>query len=559
MTAAPQPAPFVSMVRAQHASFGAVELDGRSLALGAVRAVARDDVPARLTHLPGLRRRMDECFAWMMADVGAGVPVYGCNSGYGAQASVVLNDGEEPDRFAMAARVSRAISIVDVGVGPALPRDVVRAGILIRANMLLHGVSAVRYEDVELLTRLLNSGLTPVVAQYGGLGASGDLSHNARVFSCLRRLPGAKVTTPDGTVRPAATALAGAGIPAFDPPPKAGLGFTNGDNFSTGVATLLLSDAADALLASLALSAWTVEVLRGSDRSTHPLLAAVRPHPGQLESSRLLRFLLDGSELAARELAGHRPRPAGVSIQDGYSLRGVAQFHAVNLEKLVAAGKTLTVNLNSVSDNPLWVPPEHATAGEEPWGWVSGANFLAAPPAEILDGLRKTLTQIVKLADRHLARLVSPHLNNGLPANLSDAESVTGCAFKGVQIQAGMFEVYATLLANPVTTLFGVHEEGNQDITTHAMTSGIVGFELLRVTRYALAQQMLALAQATDLRGGPHLLAPASEKLYRFVRARAEYVAEERPLCHDIEAVAAGFESGELGRVLRDDVLEGFA
>jgi len=67
--------------------------------------------------------------------------------------------------------------------------------------MLLHGVSAVRYEDVELLPQLLNSGLTPVVAQYGGLGASGDLSHSARVFSCLRRLPGVKVATPDGMRR----------------------------------------------------------------------------------------------------------------------------------------------------------------------------------------------------------------------------------------------------------------------------------------------------------------------------------------------------------------------
>ena len=246
---------FVRLLRTLHHPQPAVTLDGRSLSLAAVRAVAREGTPAHLTADPAVRQRMDECFAWMMADMGGGVPVYGCNSGYEAQASVVLNAGEEPDRFAMAGRVSRAIALVDVGVGPPLPRDVVRAGILIRANMLLHGVSAVRYEDVELLTRLLNRGLTPVVAQYGGLGASGDLSHNARVLSCLRRLPGARVTTPDGIAQAAAVAFAEAGIPTFDPPPKAGLGFTNGDNFSTGVATLLLTDVADALLASLALAA----------------------------------------------------------------------------------------------------------------------------------------------------------------------------------------------------------------------------------------------------------------------------------------------------------------
>src|SRR5262249_15053283 len=149
------------------------------------------------------------------------------------------------------------------------------------------------------------------------------------------------------------------------------------------------------------------------DRPYHPLLAAVRPHPGQAEVAGLIRYLVDGSGLAKQELRGHLPREAGVSIQDGYSLRGIAQVHAVNVEKLVAAARTLEVNINAVSDNPLWVPPEHTIAGEDPWGWVSGANFLAAPPAEVMDGLRKTLTQIVKLADRQLARLVSPHMNNG--------------------------------------------------------------------------------------------------------------------------------------------------
>src|SRR5262249_2073928 len=154
---------------------------------------------------------------------------------------------------------------------------------------------------------------------------------------------------------------------------------------------------------------------------------------------------------------GHQPRGPGVSVQDAYSLRALAQFHGPNVERLQAALHTLAVNANAVSDNPLWVAPEHATPGEEPWQWVSGGNFLAMHVAEVMDGLRKTLTQIVKLNDRHLARLVTPHQSNGLPPNLSDPAAVTQCTFKGVQIQSGMFEVYSSLLSVPVTTFFGVH------------------------------------------------------------------------------------------------------
>ena len=351
--------------------------------------------------------------------------------------------------------------------------------------------------------------------------------------------------------------MARAGIPALELDPKAGLGLTNGDNFSSGLAVLLAADTLELLLASITAAAMSIEVLQGSNRSFHTMLAAVRPHPGQQEVARICRYLLDGSHLAFQELEGNRPRPPGVNLQDAYSLRGVAQYHAVNLERLWSAVRTLTINVNSASDNPLWVPPELCCDNEAPWGWVSGANFIAAHVAEVMDGLRKTLAQIGKLSDRQIARLVNAQHNNGLSANLSDPAAATQCAFKGVQIQSGMFDVYASLLSIPVTTFYGVHEETNQDITTHALTSGIMALELLRVTRYALAQHFLALAQAVDLRGGETTLSPKTAPVYRFVRERAKYVAEERPLHDDIQAIYDTFVTGEFGQVVRNQALEG--
>jgi histidine ammonia-lyase len=534
-----------------------VVVGGIALTASDILAVARRSAPVRFIQAPEVLERIATCHARMMSDVRTGVPVYGCNTGYGGRAASVLADGSPSARVWMASSISEAISAIDISVGPPFSTDVIRAGILLRINMLMGGVSAVKLDDLHLLSQLLNKHLTPFVQQFGGLGASGDLAQNARVVSVLRQLSGALVWDRRGQLREAREALSEAGLEPLQLDPKAGLGLCNGDNFSTALAILITIDTLHLLLGFIAATALTVEALQGSDRCFHPMLDAVRPHNGQREVASLLRCLLAGSGLARQDMNGHTKRPAGHMVQDGYSLRGVAQYLSVSVEKVKAAFETLTLNANSVSDNPLWVPPQFANPEEQPWQWVSGANFLAMHAGETIDGLRKVLTWLVKLGDRHLARLVTPHHSNGLPANLSDAGAFTGCTFKGVQIQSGMFDVYSTLLSFPINTLFGVHEEGNQDITTHALTSGILALENLRLARYALAQNLLALAQAVECLGGQTQLSPRTRPIFEFVRNRAEYVTTEKPLHQEIERLYQSLLDEEFSHLLRTKTFAG--
>jgi len=393
---------------------------------------------------------------------------------------------------------------------------------------------------------------------YGGLGASGDLAQNQRVVSFLRGLPHAKVLNETGALERGPDALRRHGLSPLRLDPKEGLALVNGDNFSTAIALDVLYRVMQLLLANIATGAWTIELLRGSNRAFHPLLSQVRSHAGQSEVSALYRQLLDGSRLAYQELPGPRRRLPGEQVQDVYSLRCLSQFEGVMMETVRRALDVITVNANSASDNPLWVPEEMATAGEEPWQWVSGGNFLAMHMAETLDSLRKIITQMIKRNDRHLARLVSAADSNGLPPNLSIAgETVSGCAFKGVQIQSGMLEVYSMVLAAPVTTLFGVCEERNQDITSHAVTSGLLALQNLELLRYSLAGNWLALAQATEFRGGAHLLSPRTQPLYRFVRSQSEQVRSERALAPDIELLASSLKDGSAMQVIREEVFHG--
>jgi len=531
-----------------------VVISGQGLQINDVVAVARSGKKVSLTDDQEVISRITTCYEHMMSDVKQGVPVYGCNTGYGGQAGRVLTNGSSEARVNIAKKISEGIVHVDVSVGPKFSADVVRGAMLIRINMLMNGVSGVKLADLKLYGDALNKHLTPVVNQYGGIGASGDLAHNARVLSVLRQLPGAMVMDKSGKERLAKEALSKAGIKSLRLDPKVGLGLVNGDNFSTALAALLAVDTLSALLLSIVTGAMMVEVLEGSDRSFHPLLSDVRPHAGQKEVAGLYRYLLNGSGLAYQEMKEHKKRPRGRKVQDGYSLRGAAQYQGVNVEKIKQILDVITVNANSVSDNPLWVAPEYAVEGEDPWHWVSGGNFLAMHMVDAMDSLRKIMTQITKLNDRHLARLIDPSENNGLPPNLSDKKAITGCAFKGVQIQSGMFDIYSTLLSFPVSTMFGVHEERNQDITAHSLTSGILGLENLKIARYSLAQNLIAVAQAVDLRGGPKLLSPRTRPVYNFIRENVKYLDIERSLGGEIEQVFGFISNGELNSVVIDNV-----
>lgn len=529
-------------------------LTGQDLTLAQICAASRGIVPVKITNDAKTLKKIRVCYEKMIKDVECGIPIYGCNTGYGARASRVLTDGSAAERMALAKKISEGITHIDVSVGPEFDQTIVRSAILIRVNMLLNGVSAVKVSDLETYVSFLNYGLTPVVNQYGGLGASGDLAHNCRVLNAVRQIKGVKVRNAKGKIYDAKEIFKKFRIPPLELSPKAGLGLVNGDNFSTACAALLAIETAELLLISTVAGALMVEVLKGSDRSFHPILGAIRPHPGQVEAASIFRDLLSGSGLAYQEMVGHSIREKGVRVQDFYSLRCMAQFQGISFEDLKRVLDVVERNANSVSDNPVWVPNDYATAGEKPWQWVSGGNFLAMHMADSMDTLRRITTRIIKLNDRHLSKLVNPNENNGLPPNLSEEDAATHCAFKGIQVQSGMMEVYSQLLSIPITTMFGVHEEGNQDITSHALTSGILAKQNIELAQYSIAQNLLAIAQAVELRGGVKLMSEKTQPVYEFVRQKSKHVNSERPLNHEIEILKERIWKGELTTLILEQV-----
>ena len=145
-----------------------VTLDGRSLSIADVVAVARHDAPVAiaphaLVNVTASRRAVE-------AAVARGDTIYGVNTGFGKLAHVRIKPDQARDLQLNLIRSHAS------GVGEPLPADAVRAMMLLRANVLLRGTSGVRPILPELIVGMLNAQLHPRVPSQGSVGASGDLA-----------------------------------------------------------------------------------------------------------------------------------------------------------------------------------------------------------------------------------------------------------------------------------------------------------------------------------------------------------------------------------------------
>ena len=182
-------------------SADAVILTGGALTVADVEAVARGGMPARLDV--DARVRMDEARAVVERLVATGDVVYGITTGFGDLANTYI-----PPADARQLQENLLVSHA-VGVGAPLPRDVVRAMLLLRANTFALGHSGCRPVLVDRLLAFLAAGVHPVVPAQGSVGASGDLAPLAHL---ALPLIGRGEVELGGQVMPALLALRETGI-----------------------------------------------------------------------------------------------------------------------------------------------------------------------------------------------------------------------------------------------------------------------------------------------------------------------------------------------------------
>lgn len=464
----------------------AVVLTGADLTIADVEAVARRDVPARLdVHA---RARMDEARAVVERLVEAGEVVYGITTGFGDLAGTYIPpaDARQLQENLLASHAA--------GVGPPLPRDVVRAMLLLRANTLALGHSGCRPVLVDRLLAFLDAGIHPVVPAQGSVGASGDLAPLAHL---ALPLIGRGEVELGGQVMPALLALRETGIEPLTLEAKEGLALLNGTQLMSALAALVLADADRLTRTASVAAAQSVEALLGTDVPFAAAYQLARPHPGQIAVAAELRHLLrDSGLMASHHGSSHK-------VQDPYSLRCVPQVHGAVRDALDYLGRVLDVELNSATDNPL-VFPEGGAAGADVAATggglvISGGNFHGEPIALALDFAKLAIAELGAISERRIALLVDARLNGGLPPFLAPASGLNS-GMMILQYTAAALASENKVLAHPASADSIPTSANQEDHVSMGAIAGRHARDVLANVERILAIELLVGAQALDLR-----------------------------------------------------------
>ena len=502
----------------------AIEVGG-SVSLEDVAAVAAG-APVELT--PEATGRMRASRAVVEARVAAGDTVYGVTTGIGSLATVRI----EPEQ---AARLQEDIVRSHAtAVDPPLSDGETRAMLFLRAHVLALGYSGVRPELVELMVEMLNRDVVPVVPQQGSLGASGDLAPLAHL---ALPLIGGGEALANGTRLSGAEALERTGLQPLRLQAKEGLALVNGTQGMLAVGMLAAHRARALAKASDVAAAMTVEAALGTDRPFDERLHRLRPHPGQAASAANLRRLLAGSGI----LESHRE--SGHLVQDAYSLRCAPQVHGAFRDVLEFAAGVLEREAASVSDNPVVLPDADEV--------LSGGNFHGQPVAVALDALASAVVSVASISERRLYRLLDPALNNDLPPFLvADVGLNSGLML--VQYTAASIVSECKSLAHPASVDSITSSAGQEDHVSMGMTSARHARECVANAEVVVALEMLAAAQALDLRGGRP--GPGTAAARSAVRAVVPHLDRDRELGPDIAAVTDLVRGGALVEAVQGEL-----
>lgn len=452
-----------------------VELAKRhDISLETFRRVAWQREPVRIASKA--LERIAQCRKSFLAliDNDPDVFIYGVTSGYGQNAKVRLKGAE---RKAHAKRPPLASA---ASFGEAVPERVARGIVLARLANFIEGNAAVTPELANAVAGMLDGAPLPAIP-WEGQGGAGEIMSLGYLFGALAE--------------------------NFDLAEKEALSLVNG----SPSAAALIADAATAAPRRLALAvkciALAIDAIRAPLEHYAPELEGYWGDDGETAALKAIRGYLEGAD---RE---RRPYQAPVSFRIAPRVLGSA-FRAV-----AEAERAATVSLRSVSDNPVYVPPDE----KSPYGRVystGGYHNTMATPA--LDGLGFAWAELCLIADREATKLLDGHYSL-LPDQLrvDGVETYLGClpmALVGYYEQA-RHAAQRTFTPSSESGGFGQNDVApptflawaKERDAAHALTSALASLAVVASQAYHATQ-----------RQAPKALQPFVEEIRRYAPPQIE-------------------------------------
>ena len=496
-----------------------ITLQPGAVGLDTLAAIYWAEAPACLAD--SARPAVAAAHARIAAAAAGNLPVYGVNTGFGKLASLKIAAGDT-------ATLQRNLILSHCcGVGEPIARRHARLMMVLKLLSLGRGASGVCWDVVALLEGMLAQGVTPVIPAQGSVGASGDLAPLAHMAAAMI---GEGQAEYQGTIMPAGAALAAAGLSPVVLGPKEGLALINGTQFSTAFALAGLFEAWRAAQGGLVISALSTDAIMGSTAPLSPAIHALRGHAGQIAAADYMRALLEGSVI--RE--SHRHDDS--RVQDPYCIRCQPQVTGAAMDVLRMAARTLAVEANAATDNPLVL----IDSGEI----VSGGNFHAEPVGFAADMIALAIAEVGAIAQRRVALMVDPVLSFDLPPFLTpDPGLNSGYMIAEVTSAALMSE--NKHLATPCVTDSTPTSANQEDHVSMAAHGARRLQRMIENLNRILGIEALCAVQGIEFRRPLVTSAPLAKVVAR-LRQVAPRLEEDRYLAPDLEAAATLVASGAL-------------
>jgi histidine ammonia-lyase len=507
----------------------ALHINGNDLTLAAVREVAVERRSVLLS--PDARESVNRARAVIDALVAGNQMAYAITTGVGKLSDVRIV-GEQIREMQVNLVRSHA-----VGVGEPLAIAEARAMMLLRANSLSKGHSGIRAIVIDTICEMLNRGVTPFVPSQGSVGASGDLAPLAHLALAL--IGEGECVDEKGARIASANALQRAQITALVLEAKEAVSLINGTQAMLGVGTLALLAAETLVDSADVIGGLACDALKGTDTAFDERIHKARPHAGQIKTAANLRRMLEGSGIRESH------RECG-RVQDAYSLRCIPQVHGAVRDTLAHCREIFEIEANSAVDNPLvFVADPNKGEGEV----ISGGNFHGEPIAFALDFLAIALSALAGISERRIERLVNPALSEGLPPFLAPGAGMNS-GFMMPQVTAAALVSENKVFSHPAS-VDSITTSGNkEDYVSMGMTAAIKLQRVVDNTRYVLAIEAMAVAQAIDFLA-PLKASRRGQAAHAAIRAVCPTMEKDRVMYQDFEQLSQLIGSEKLAEIIR--------
>lgn len=484
-------------------------LGGEPLTIDELVQVARHGRMVAITDDEKVLNRVAASCAYIKQAVERGDRIYGVTTGFGGMANTAIPGSDAVDLQ------HNLLCFLKAGAGNRLPKQDVRAAMLLRASSHLHGASGIRLDLIERMVTFLNADVTPHVREFGSIGASGDLVPLTNIAGAVIGQHRHFMVDMGDEQLDAPSALARLGLKPLRLLPKEGLAMVNGTSVMTAIAANCVYDARAQLRIALGVHAVLMQALGADTQALHAFIHAHKPHPGQIWTARHMRGLLEGSRLL-----GDKSGSRGGLAQDRYAIRCLPQYFGPIVEGLARITRQIETEMNSVTDNPL-IDPETQTS-------YQCGNFLGEHVGVAMDQLRSYLGLLAKHLDVQIAFAVAPEFNGGLPPSLvGNTGRSVNMGLKGLQLTGNSLMPLLTFYGNSFVDRFPTHaEQFNQNINSLGFGAARLARQSVDVFNHYLAVALLFAVQAVDLRtfalrghyDARSALSPATRELYEVVR-----------------------------------------